>query len=103
MQEKLFVTKERNKGMFENGNTEAMRDFKHTSNSYGGGSLFSSGQEDDVLLRRIDVVIFQNEYFIDAMFLKRGELDKYADWTSQSLFYHEILLSPDLALINIHF
>lgn len=41
----------------------------HTSNGYGLVCLVPSSQEDDILLRSVDVVIFEEEDFIDSIVL----------------------------------
>ena len=53
----------------------------HTSDSYGLICLFPSSQEDDILLRSIDVVILEEEDFVHSMVLKSRKIDEYLYWT----------------------
>ncbi len=76
---------------------------KHTSNSNSGSGLFPSCQENDVLLRGVDIVIFYNEDFIDSMFLKGRKFDQNADWASQCFLDHKVLLASNLRELSIYF
>jgi hypothetical protein len=67
-----------------------------TSNSHDGLRLFSSNQEHDVALRRVDIVVLEEERLVHAIFLQRRELDKQVQGPGKRLFKHEILLASDL-------
>lgn len=49
---------------------------EHTSNNYRLVRLLSSRQEDDILLRSIDIVVLKEEDLVDTMILKSREFDK---------------------------
>lgn len=42
-----------------------------TGNSYDGLGLLASNEEDHVPLRRVDIVILEEEKFVDAILLQR--------------------------------
>lgn len=67
-----------------------------TSNSHHSLRLLSSNEEDDVLLRRVDIVVLQEEGLVNAIFLQSGKLDKQVQRSSECLFKHEIFLAPYL-------
>lgn len=67
-----------------------------TSNSHDGFSLFSSDEKDDIALRRVDIVVLEEEGLVYAIFLQRGELDKQVQRASECFLKHEILLASDL-------
>lgn len=58
--------------------------------------ILSADQENNVSLAGIDVVILQEERFVDAIFLKIAELDDQANSASQRLLDDQILLSAEL-------
>lgn len=46
-------------------------------------ALFATCDEDNILLRSVDVVVLQEEDTIDAILLQRRELDKSLDWADK--------------------
>ena len=68
----------------------------HTSNSYRLTRLLASCQENDILLRSVDVVILKQKNFVNAMALQLREFQEDSDWTCQRLFYDKIFLASDL-------
>lgn len=59
-------------------------------------AAFSASHKDDIALARIHVVILENEELIDAILLKRSNLDDCADGADQAAVKHEVLLAADL-------
>ena len=59
-----------------------------------------SSEENNILLRSIHVVIFQQENFVDPVVLKSGKLDKYTNRASKRLLNDEVLLPSDLMLVS---
>ena len=59
--------------------------------------LLSPCNEDDVPLRRFDIAILENEQSLNAVFLKRAELDEQSNRTKQILLNDEILFPSNLA------
>lgn len=58
--------------------------------------LLARDDEDDVVLRRIDIDILEEEYAINALLLESRELDEQLDRSYERFLNHEILLSWDL-------
>lgn len=58
--------------------------------------IFPSDQKDNVPLRGIDIVVLQKEKLVDAILLKRAELDKEAHGRGEGLFDDYVLLAADL-------
>ncbi len=50
-----------------------------TSNRNTLARLFPTSEKNHILLRSIDIVILQEEDFIDSIVLKSRELDEYSD------------------------
>ena len=57
--------------------------YVRTSDCYRLTSVLSTGQEDDVLLRDIDIIVLQEKDLVNAIVLKCRELEKQANWTCQ--------------------
>ena len=57
-------------------------------------------QEDNVPLRRVDIIILQEKDFVNAVLLKCRELNKKPDWPCKSLLNDQVLLSPNLQTVN---
>lgn len=68
-----------------------------TSNSHHSFRFLASDEEDDVALRRVDIVVLEEKGLVDAVFLQRGELDKQVQWACKSFLKHEILLASYLS------
>lgn len=56
----------------------------HTSYCLRMACLFTPSQKHHVPLRGVDVVVFQQEYSVHSIFLKRRELDKDTNRSGQS-------------------
>lgn len=54
-----------------------------TSNSYRFECFLSSSQEDDILLRRVNIVVLEQKKLVHAMLLKSREFDKDTDNISE--------------------
>jgi hypothetical protein len=67
-----------------------------TSNRHDRLRLLSSNEKNDVALRRVDIVVLEEERLVHAIFLQRRELDKQIQGPGKRLFKHEILLASDL-------
>lgn len=65
---------------------------------YGANLLcaLASHHENDVSLRRVDIVILEEEWLIDAVFLQCAEFDNQANGARQGLFDDQILLASNL-------
>lgn len=59
-------------------------------------AAFASCDEDDVALAGIDILILKNEKLINAVLLKRGDLDNYADWPNEASVEDNVLLAANL-------
>lgn len=57
---------------------------------------FSSRNEDDVPLTRIDIVILEDEELVDAKLLQRGNLDDGAYGAHETAVEDNVLLAADL-------
>ena len=58
----------------------------------------SSGDEDNIALAGIGIVVLQEEDFVYSIVLESREFDKQTDWACEIFLYHEILLAADLVL-----
>ena len=58
--------------------------------------MLSTSQEDDILLRNINVVILQKEDFVDPIVLQRRELKEETDWTREGFLDDQILFPTNL-------
>jgi hypothetical protein len=47
-------------------------------------------------LRRVDIVILEEEELVDAIFVERGRLDEQVHRKRKLLFNYKVLLAPDL-------
>ena len=71
-----------------------------TSNSYWMRNILCADQEDNVPLRRVDIIILQEEDFVDTVLLKCRELNKKPDWPCKSLLNDQVFLSANLQTVN---
>jgi len=55
-----------------------------TSNSHHSLRFLASDEEDDVALRRVDIVVLKEEGLVDAIFLERRKLDKQVQRACES-------------------
>jgi hypothetical protein len=76
-----------------------------TSNGHYRLCLLASDEEDDIALRRVDIVVLEEEWLINTVLLQGRELDKQIQRTGKRLLEHEVLLPSDLdasALVANH-
>lgn len=59
-------------------------------------ATFPSRNEDDVALARIDILILEDEEFIDSILLERRNLNYYANWADEASIEDDILLATNL-------
>lgn len=57
-----------------------------------------AGQEHDILLRGVDIVILQEEHLVYAILLESRELDEETERPGQALLNHDVLLSSNLRI-----
>lgn len=67
-----------------------------TSNSHHRFRLLSPNEENNISLRRVDVVVLEEERLVNAILLQGRELDKQVQRTCKRLLKHEVLLASDL-------
>ena len=68
----------------------------HTCCCKSSRGFVSSGQEDNVLLRGVDIVVLKQKQLVDSMVLQGRELDGDPDSICQRLLDHQVLLASDL-------
>lgn len=74
--------------------------FKHTSYCPSLLCILAANEEDDIALGGVNVVVLEEEYFVDTIFLKRAEFDEQTDRPSQGLLNDEVLLASDLQSVS---
>ena len=58
--------------------------------------LLSTSEENDILLRKVCIIILQVEDLVHAVFLQDGEFDENANGTSQSFLNYQVLTAGHL-------
>lgn len=59
-------------------------------------AAFASGNEDDIALAGVDIVVLKDEELINAILLKHGDFDYNSDWADETSIKDDILLSANL-------
>jgi hypothetical protein len=60
-------------------------------------TTFAAGDEDNIALACVGVVILQNEELVHAIFLKSCNLDYSSDWSDKTLIEDNVLLPTNLS------
>ena len=60
------------------------------------GNILCADQEDNVPLGRVDIIILQEEDFVNAVLLKSREFNKKPDWPCKSPLNDQVFLSTNL-------
>lgn len=68
----------------------------HTRNFNHGLGFLSSNEENYVSLRGADIVVFQKEQLIHAVFLQCGDLHQYVQRPGECFFENKILFPTNL-------
>lgn len=71
-------------------------DKKLTCYGRGMACTLATGDEDDIALARIGIVVLLKKEFVDAIFLKSCDLDKGADGSGQTTLKNQVLLATNL-------
>ena len=74
---------------------------KHTCYCARLFGILAANEEDDIPLAGIDIVVFQKENLVYAIFLERTELDEKTNSPSQRLLNDQVLLASDLRGISL--
>lgn len=59
-------------------------------------STLAAGNEDDIALAGVDIVVFEDEELVDAVFLELRDLHNRADRAHEAPIKDHILLAADL-------
>ena len=68
----------------------------HTSYSLRMDCVFSARQKDNVLQRRIDIIILKKEELVNSILLKSREFCENPNSSCKCLLYYKIFLPSDL-------
>jgi len=68
----------------------------HTRYRLSMATDLSPCDKNDIVLAGVDVVIFENEEFVDAVFLQGSDLDYRTDGADETAVEHEVLLPAHL-------
>ena len=71
-----------------------------TSNCHHSLRLLASNKKDHVPLRRVDIVVLEEEELVHAIFLQCRGLHQQVDRSCERFFEHEILLASDLGRVS---
>lgn len=86
-------------GAPKNGRRE-LRGHVHTSYRLSMSRTLPAGDEHHVLLADVRISILQEEHLVNPIVLKCREFGEYANWSSQALLNHQILLSTNLPQVS---
>lgn len=72
----------------------------HTSDRLSMPCALPASYEHHILLADVRIAIFQEEHLVNTIVLEGGKFGKEANWSSQALLNHQILLSTDLPKVR---
>jgi hypothetical protein len=81
---------------------ETREGLNHTSYCPSLFRVLATHEEDHVPLGGIDIVVLEEEDFVDAIFLESAELDKQSNSSSQGFFNDQVLLASDLEPVSCY-
>ena len=59
-------------------------------------AALASGNEDDIALAGVDIIVLKDKELINAILLKHGDFDYNSDWADETSIKDDVLLSANL-------
>lgn len=59
-------------------------------------AALASGNEDDIALAGVDIIVLEDKELINAILLKHGDFDYNSDWADETSIKDDVLLSANL-------
>jgi hypothetical protein len=87
-------------GPHPRGTEKTREESNHTSYCPSLFRVLAAHEKDHVPLGGIDIVVLEEEDFVDAIFLESAELDKQSNSSSQGFFNDQVLLASDLEPVS---
>ena len=59
-------------------------------------AAFASGNEDNIALAGVDIIVLKDKELVNAILLKHGDFDYNSDWADETPIKDNVLLSANL-------